>query len=89
MANNKSKNQSANQFFDDFMKLSGSVMNTAFASAADMKKSFEDMVDQKFEIMLKKHGFITREEYEVTKEIAVKALKEVEALKKKLEKTKK
>lgn len=75
-----------NKLFEDMYKLAGSAMNTAFGTVADMKKQFEDLVDSKIDIVLAKHGFVTREEFEVVRKMAEKARVEQEKLEKKLEK---
>lgn len=80
-----------NKFFDDLIKLSGSAMDAAFNSVVDMRKQFDDMVDEKVDQILKKHQMVTREEFEVVKEMAEKARLENEKLSKQLKdiKTKK
>jgi BMFP domain-containing protein YqiC len=78
-----------NKFFEDMYKLAGSAMNTAFGTVADMKKQFEDMVDSKIDEVLKKRGYVMREEFEVVRKMAEKAREEQEILAKKLEKIEK
>lgn len=59
-----------NNFFDNFYKLAGSAMNTAFGTVADMKKQFEDTVNSKIDFMLAKRGIVSREEFEVVRKVA-------------------
>lgn len=78
-----------NKFFEDMYKLAGSAMNTAFGTMADMKKQFEDMVASRIEIAMAKHGFVTREEFEVVQKMVQKAREETEELAKKIKKLEK
>lgn len=73
-----------NKFFDDFIKLAGSAMDSAFNSASDMKQNFDQMVGHKIDEVLQKHNVVTREEFDVVKEMATKAREENEKLKKKI-----
>lgn len=74
-----------NKFFEEMSKLAGSAMNTAFSTAADMKKQFEDMVDSKIDSVLTKRGYVLKEEFEVVRKMAAKAREEQEILAKRLE----
>lgn len=73
-----------NKFFEDMVKLAGSAMDTAFNSAADMKKYMDDIVNEKISAVLQKQNLVTREEFEVVKEMAEKARLEQEKLEKKI-----
>jgi BMFP domain-containing protein YqiC len=73
-----------NKFFDDFVKMAGSAMDTAFGAAADMKTNFEQMINSKIDEVLKKHNLVTREEFEVVKAMAAAARDENEKLEKKI-----
>jgi hypothetical protein len=85
--------QKENKFFEDFYKLAGSAMNTAFGTVADMKARFEDIVNSKIDEILTKRGFVTAEEFEVLRKMTQalrenqeKLEEEVMALKKKKQK---
>ena len=67
-------------------KLAGSAMNTAFGTAADMKKQFEGIIDSKIDIVLARHGFVTREEFEVMQKMVQKSREQQDKLLKKIEK---
>ncbi|PIR38996.1 MAG: pyrroline-5-carboxylate reductase [Alphaproteobacteria bacterium CG11_big_fil_rev_8_21_14_0_20_39_49] len=73
-----------NKFFEDFTKLAGSAMDTAFNSFADMKSQFDHAVHEKVDELLKKHDLVTREEFEVVSQMAQKARLEQEKLSKKI-----
>ncbi len=73
-----------NKFFEDFYKVAGSAMNTAFGTMADMKKQFEDMVNTQIESILAKYGFVKREEFEIAMKMVQKSREEQEKLKQKL-----
>ena len=73
-----------NKFFDDMVKMSGSMMDAAFNSAHDMKAQFDQTVDSKIDEMLAKHNMVTREEFDAVRVMAEKSRKENEALKKKI-----
>ena len=66
-------------------KLAGSAMNTAFGTAADMKKQFEDTVHNIIDKVLQSRGYVMREEFEVVRKMAQKAREEQEILAKKLD----
>ena len=74
-----------NQFFEDFTKLAGSAMDNAFASLHDMKQMMEEHTQTTVEHMLKKMNVVAREEFEVVKDMAVKAREENDALKARLD----
>jgi BMFP domain-containing protein YqiC len=73
-----------NKFFEDMVKLAGSAMDTAFNSAAEMRKYLDDLVNEKLHALLQKQNLVTREEFEVVKEMAEKARLENEKLVKKI-----
>jgi BMFP domain-containing protein YqiC len=58
------------KFFEDFYKLAGSAMNTAFGTVADMKTQLEDVIDSKIDAILAKRGVVTAEEFEVVRKMA-------------------
>jgi BMFP domain-containing protein YqiC len=74
-----------NKFFEDITKLAGSAMDTAFNSAADIKQQFDNNVHEKVEELLQKHELVTREEFEVVRQMAENARLEQEKLIKKIE----
>lgn len=78
-----------NKVFEDFMKLAGSAMGTAFNSASEMKNQFNQTVNAQIEEFLAKHDLVTREEFEVVKEMAAKAAQENKELLKRIEKLEK
>ncbi|AIF80881.1 hypothetical protein I862_01590 [endosymbiont of Acanthamoeba sp. UWC8] len=67
-----------NKFFEDFSKLASS----AFASAATMRRELSDYVRQYVESFVKKMDFVTKDELEVVKKIALQTDKELQQLKK-------
>ena len=73
-----------NKFFEDFAKMSGSMMDAAFNSAHDMKTQFDQTVDRKIDEILAKHNMVTREEFEAVKKMAEKAREENVKLEKKI-----
>ncbi len=73
-----------NKIFEDLSKLAGSAMDTAFNSINDMKSQFEQTIHAKIDDVLQKHNLVSREEFEVVKEIAQKALLQQEKLEKKI-----
>lgn len=73
-----------NKFFEDLTKLAGSAMDTAFNSVADMRAQFDQAAHQKVEELMHKHEIVTREEFEVVKEMAEKARLEQTKLEKKV-----
>ncbi|MBA8666681.1 accessory factor UbiK family protein [Holosporaceae bacterium 'Namur'] len=68
-----------NKFFEDFSKLASS----AFASAATMRRELSDYMRQYVESFVKKMDFVTKDELEVVKKIALQTDKELQQLKKK------
>jgi len=73
-----------NKFFEDLTKLAGSAMDTAFNSVADMRSQFDQAAHQKVEELMNKHEIVTREEFEVVKQMAEKARLEQTKLEKKV-----
>lgn len=76
--------QKDNKFFEDFYKLAGSAMNTAFGTVADMKKQFEDMVDHQIDSMLKRRGIVSVEEFEAVRKMVQVAREKQEKLEEKI-----
>lgn len=68
------------KLFDDVAKMAAS----AAGSALDMKRELEAMVHSKIEAYLARTSLVTREEFEVVKEMAVRARTENEALREEL-----
>lgn len=64
------------KLFDDFAKMASS----AAGSVMDMKREVESMVQAKIDSWLAKSHMVTREEFEVVKEMVQKARAENEAL---------
>lgn len=75
-------------FFDDFIKLSSSAVNTAAHSLSDLKQSWEQSFNDKIDHFLASRNLVTREEFEVLKAMLEKANHKIDALEKEL-KTKK
>lgn len=73
-----------NKIFEDLSKLAGSAMDTAFNSINDMKSQFEQSFHSKVEEVLQKHNLVSREEFEVVKEMLEKSLLEQSKLEKKI-----
>ena len=73
-----------NKFFEDLTKLAGSAMDTAFSTAADMKTNFDTMIHNKFNEFVQKQDLVTREEFEIVRQMAQKARTEQAKLEKKL-----
>lgn len=69
------------KLFDDFAKMASS----AAGSMMDMKREIEAMVQAKIDSWLAKSHLVTREEFEVVKDMAQKARAENDALRKELE----
>lgn len=69
------------KLFDDFAKMASS----AAGSMLDMKREVEAMVQAKIDSWLAKSHMVTREEFEVVREMAVKARAENEALRAEIE----
>ena len=72
--------QKNSQFFDDIAKMA----TGAASSMLEMRHEVERMVQQQFEKLSTKMNFVTREEFEVVRDMAQKARKENEALRKEL-----
>jgi BMFP domain-containing protein YqiC len=80
--------QKENKFFEDLSKM----MSSASGAFFDMKREVEQMVATQTEKFVGRMNFVTREEFEVVREMASTAREENEALKKRiteLEKTSK
>lgn len=69
------------KLFDDFAKMASS----AAGSMLDMKREVEAMVQAKIDSWLAKSHMVTREEFEVVREMAMKARAENEALRAELQ----
>lgn len=80
-----SNDNSHNNFFEDFSKLAGSAMNTAMGSALQAKEQFEQTLKQQIESLLSSMDLVTREEFEVVRQMAEKARKENIALQERIE----
>jgi len=78
-----------NKLFEDFYKLAGSAMNTAFGTAADMKKQFDDMVDSKIDSILESRGVVSAEEFEAVRKMIQVAREKQEKLEEKIAKLEK
>ncbi len=68
--------QKDSRLFEDFAKI---ISGTAGA-AMDMRRELESMLADKIERFMAKERFVTREEFELVKEMAQKARTENEAL---------
>jgi BMFP domain-containing protein YqiC len=77
--------QKDSKLFEDIAKM---VSSTAGA-AMDMRREMESMLADKIERFMARERFVTREEFEVVKEMAQKARAENEALRKEIETLKK
>lgn len=77
--------QKDSRLFEDFAKLASG----AAGAAMDLKRELEATVTDKLERLVSRGQFITREEFEVVKEMAQKAREENEALKAELAKLQK
>ncbi len=76
--------QKDSRLFEDFAK-----MASGFAgSAMDMRRELEALIGDKIERLVSRGRFVTREEFEVVKDMAAKARAENEALKAEIEKLK-
>ncbi len=78
-----------NKFFEEFSKLAGSAMNTAFGTIADMKAQMEDMINSKIDAILAKRGIVTIEEFEIVRKMVQTARENQEKLEKKIAKLEK
>lgn len=72
-------------FFEDMSKLAGSVMQTAFSSAHDFKHQFDNAIKARLNEILAHTDMVSREEFEVVKEMAARARAENEILKERIE----
>lgn len=68
-------------FFDDISKIAGSFMQQGFSTASEMREKFDQSVKDYVQELLAKSDMVTREEFDVVKEMASKARSENEALK--------
>ena len=68
--------QTTNRFFDDFAK----VMTEAVGAAEGMKRETEAMIRAQAEKFLRDMNVVTREDFEVVRDMAQKARQENEAL---------
>ena len=68
--------QSQNRLFDDMAK----VANSAAGVAAGLREEVELRLREQMERMLQRMDLVTREEFEVVKEMAAEARREQEAL---------
>ena len=72
--------QTRNRLLGDIAR----VANGAAGVATGMRDEIESIVQQRIERVLSRLNLVTREEFEVVKELAAKARQEQEALKKRL-----
>ena len=72
--------QTRNRLLGDIAR----VANGAAGVATGMRDEIESIVQQRIERVLSRLNFVTREEFEVVKELAAKARQEQEALQKRL-----
>lgn len=77
--------QKDSKLFEDFAKMASG----AAGSFMDMRREFGTMVADKLERLFAAERFVTRDEFEVVKEMAAKARAENEALRAEIEKLKK
>lgn len=75
-----------NKFFEDFAKLAGSALDTAYGSVAEVKQHYEDWVQEKIKSHIKEANLVTREEFIIVEKMAQKSREENERLKKEVEK---
>ena len=64
-----------NKIFSDFAKLTGSVLNTAI----NAKREIGQIISEQVSKILKNHDFVSREEFEVLKKIALKTKTDFES----------
>ena len=76
--------QKNNQFFDDIAKMA----TGAASGLLEMRHEVERMVQQQFEKLASKMDFVSREEFEVVRDMAQKAREENESLRKEINKLK-
>lgn len=74
--------QKDNKFFDDMARMAAGMAG----GALDMKREIEAAVAARMDAWLARHGIaaVSREEFEIVKEMAQKARQENEALKERL-----
>ena len=73
--------QTSNKFFDDMSKLMTNAMGVAQGAKDEAESAFNLMIDR----WLANRDFVTREEFDAVREMAVKAREENEALKARIE----
>lgn len=73
--------QSKSHLFDDFAKVFGSAAGVAQGMRAEMETFFKSQA----EIFLKDMNFVSREEFEAVRDMAIKAREENELLKSRLD----
>lgn len=66
------------KFFADL----GALLNQGIATAAGCKQEVETRLREQFSFLLKDHGLVTREEFDVLKDVIAKQQKEIDHLKK-------
>ena len=76
--------QKDSRLFEDLAK----IASGAAGAAMDMRREWEAMVADKLERLVSRGKFVTREEFDVVRDMAQKARAENEALKAQLEKLK-
>lgn len=76
--------QKDSRLFEDIAKFASG----AAGAAMDMKRELEATITDKVERLMARGNFVTREEFEVVKEMAQKAREENESLKAELDKLK-
>lgn len=77
--------QKDSHFFEDLAKMTSG----AAGAMMDMKRAVESMIAEKMAQFMASHQFVTREEFEVVREMAQKAREENESLRAELESLKK
>ena len=68
--------QTDNRIFDDFARMASGAMN----ALTGLKTEVEAMIRQQFETFVGSMNLVTREEFEVVRDLAAKARDEQEAL---------
>lgn len=76
--------QKDSKLFEDIAKMASGAAGTVM----DMRREFEAMVADKIERLISRGQFVTREEFEVVRDMAQKARAENETLKAEIEKLK-
>ena len=79
------KMQKDSRLFEDIAK----IASGAAGAAMDMRRELEALVADKIERLVARGGFVTREEFEIVRDMAQKARTENEALRAELEKLRK